>query len=123
MKKVWLPLVVIAVIALAGCTATLPKGGVTAADYSATEYEVLGPVQGKATTTAIFGGLIVMEPDAGYRAAYADALKKKPGAHALINVYSDVQVTQFLFGFYLKMETKVYGTAITVNDDKLRLAD
>jgi hypothetical protein len=104
-----------------GCTATLPNASVSAVEYEEDEFEVLGPVEGSATMSGLLGGMYVLKPDGGYYAAYRDALSKRPGANALINTYSDAKITQYFFGWYIRIETKVYGTAIRVEDEKLAL--
>ena len=111
-KKSTLLFGIIGMLMMVGCTATLPNGNLSGTDYSGADYTVIGPVKGEATARTLFGGLIILEPDAGYRHAYRDALSEAPDADALINVYSDVQITQYVFGLYIEVKTEVYGTAI-----------
>ncbi len=117
-KKLLLPLALLALVLMIGCTATMPYGSLSATEYEGGEFEVLGPVEGYSYADGLFGGMIVMTPDGGYQTAYKDALTKRAGANAIINTYSDVVMTQYVFGLYVKIETKVYGTAIKLNDEK-----
>ncbi|MBD3165390.1 hypothetical protein GF324_02220 [bacterium] len=121
MKKLALPLMLLAMVVLVGCTATLPKDSVSAANFDPGSYQVLGPVEGVAQTEGLFNGIIIMSDEGGYQKAYRNALAMQSGANAIINTYSDVHVTQYLFGLYVKMETHVYGTAIKLNDSKAAL--
>ncbi len=122
MKKVVTLLVLIAFSAiLVGCTANLPNANLGAADYSVGGYEIIGPVTGESTMTGLFQGLIILQPDAGFQSAYDDALSKASNANALINVYSDVEVTQYFFGLYIEVTTHVHATAIRTTNYDLRL--
>lgn len=117
-RRMLLPLLLLAGLVLfAGCTANLPQASLSGVDYSKADYTVLGPVQGESSATALFGGMIVLDPDAGFRAAYERALQSKPGSDALINTYSDMEITQYLGGLYIRYHTRVYGTAIQVGSD------
>jgi len=110
-------LMLAAVLLIAGCTANLPQASLSGVDYSKADYKVLGPVKGESDAVALFGGMIILDPDAGFRMAYEDALNAMPGADALINTYSDMEITQYFGGLYIKYHTRVYGTAIKVGND------
>lgn len=105
-----------------GCTANLPNANMASFEYEQDNMEVLGRVEGTSQAVALLGGMIILEPDAGYDTAYKDALSKKEGANALINVYSDMEVTQYFGGLYIKYNTVVHGTAVKV-DSKYGLID
>lgn len=111
-----------AMMLVVGCTANLPNANMASFEYEQDNMEVLGRVEGSAQAVALLGGMIILEPDAGYDKAYKDALAKKEGANALINVYSDMEVTQYFGGLYIKYNTVVHGTAVKV-DSKYGLID
>ncbi len=118
MKKILLSAALLAMLVmLVGCTATLPNASLSATEWEESEFTVLGPVEGTSYAEGLFGGMIMMTPDGGYKDAYKDALSKRQGANALINTYSDASITQYVFGLYVKIETHVYGTAIQVQDE------
>ncbi|MCB2199199.1 hypothetical protein KQI63_07335 [bacterium] len=111
-----------AMMLVMGCTANLPNANMASFEYEMDDMEVLGRVDGSSEAVALLGGFIILEPDGSYEKAYKDALSKKEGANALINVYSDMEITQYFGGFYIKYKTIVHGTAVKV-DSRYGLID
>ncbi|MHC4781405.1 MAG: TRL domain-containing protein [Planctomycetota bacterium] len=75
------------------------------------DYQVLGKVRGEATVEN-YAGLIAMG-DYGIDTAYKDALKKRKGAHLLLDVHVD-RHTMRILGFYIKGTTIVTGMAVKI---------
>lgn len=99
---------------LAGCSVTLPLSSMVNEEYIAKpdDYIVIGDVEGYATYSSLFQ-IIPLSNDAGYLAAYQDALTaaKDMGATNLIEIFSDVHYYSFL-GIYTSRTTIVYAKAI-----------
>jgi len=114
-------LAIAAVMILAGftgCSQITPLQSIVNEGYIAKpdNYVVLDEVEGHATAARLLG-LIPMGFDAGYLAAYQDALENSqhPDANGLIEVFSDTKVTHIPFSFlplYTSWTTIVYGKAI-----------
>ena len=122
-RSILVLLLVVVLVVLTGCTATLPQanvGSFQVDEGTRSKMVPLGPVRGTSETVALFGGLIVLDPDAGYNKAYNNALASNRKANVLINTYSDVDVTQYLGGLYIKYKTVVYGTA-AILDERYRM--
>lgn len=79
-----------------------------------TQFEVLGNVQGEASYIMVAG---IMIGDAGYDAAYRNALAKIRGADALIDVKVDSRFFSFL-GLFIQIKTKLTGKAIKFKPEK-----
>lgn len=107
MKKVLLAVVLC--LCLTGCSVVGPMQLTINESYLARPdaYLEQGMVEGTSTISRFL--FFPLSMDAGYRAAIADAVKNS-GADGLINVVSDVQVTNYII--YSEVKTIVRGIAI-----------
>lgn len=72
------------------------------------QFRILGEVEGESSYIIVAGIAI---GDAGYDAAYRDAISQIPQADALIDVKVDRRVFSFL-GIFIRISTKLTGKAI-----------
>jgi hypothetical protein len=104
---------VTALLLVTGCSVTVPNSPLINEEYIAhsDDFEVIGDVVG--TSSVTFFLIFPLSVDCGYLAAYNDALMNAgdAGAEDLINVFSDVRVTNVLF-IFRTVETTVYAKAI-----------
>lgn len=107
-------LLLLAAALFVGCASVRPLSSHVNESYLAypEQYTVVGPVEGRASITVLFG-ILPLSADAGYHAAYKNALGKATaqGATGLIEVYSDTRRTSFL-GLYFQQTTIVHAKGI-----------
>lgn len=96
--------------AFSGCTYYLPHQVVSSnVPLNPPSYKVIGPAQGQGCAVLIFGGWPVGKGNNRLQAAIDDALGKS-GGDALVEMTTDISLTNYGFGY--KLCTLVNGLAI-----------
>lgn len=117
MKKIFIPFLTIAIVAMTGCASTAhltsnSNANMTNVQLSQSNFEVVKTVQKQASQTYVFGigGLSKKALKAN---SYADMLKEAnlQGSQALVNVQTEVK-SRIIAPFYVKKTITTTGQVV-----------